>query len=253
VGSYDDWRAAIEEGGDEVVFCGGFVLQKFDLEPLLIVRDVDIRCLERCTLFGMAPYLEIGGVLTRARIHNVKFQNSLNATAVVVSTMTSLSVTTFCETEFASNRALSGESGGAIATAIHSGVVNVVSSVFTDNSATRGGAIFSEGHMLNIMNSRFVYNKASSIGSAIYVGDGTNIAISATTFILNSIEEGNEQFTEANDYAIVVHPSMSIRDNLRLGETIDNGSNQVVMSGNCDGFWFMSSQECVVFQSMQRV
>ncbi len=251
VGSFDEFKAAVEQGGSEVVFCGAFIIHKSDVEPFLISRDVDIRCLQKCSIFGLAPYLEIGGALSQIRIHNMKFQNAFDASAIVISTITSLTVTTFCETEFASNSAFRGQ-GGAITTAPHSGLVNIVRSTFTDNSAVRGGAIYSDGNMLNILDSRFVYNKATSTGSAIYVGDGSHIALSGTTFILNTVEMDRQGASETDDFVVTVHPSMSIRDNIALGESIDNGRNRVTMSGDCDGFWDLSAQECLLFESFSR-
>lgn len=193
--------------------------------------------------------MEIGGALTEIRIHNVKFQNSANATAVLVAMGTSHSVTSFCEAEFVGNRAVSGASGGAIAVGATMGVVNIVKSTFTANSADRGGAIYSEGTMLNIVDSRFVFNGALQSGSAIYVGDGSHIAIEATIFILNEVETINDETPAQGNYAVAVQPSMSILDGLRLGETIDNGQNRVTMGGDCNGFWKLSVQECLEFDS----
>lgn len=253
VGSFDDFKAAIIQGGPEVVFCGAFILQKVDLGPFLISRDVDIRCLEKCSLFGTAPYLEIGGTMTQIRIHNMMFQNAADASAVRVSTVTSLSTTTFCETEFAANLA-NGGLGGAIAISPNSGLVHIVRSSFTGNSAVRGGAIYSDGKMLNIMDSRFVYNKATNTGSAIYMGDGSHVAISGTSFVMNSVEMAGMQggSTGETDFVITVNPSMSIREGGDSGKTIDDGGNSVIMSGNCEGFWDVSGQECLLFETGRR-
>jgi predicted outer membrane repeat protein len=251
VASFDDFKAAIDQGGPEVVFCGAFTLQKTDVTPFIISRNVDIRCLEQCALFGTAPYLEIGGALSQIRIHNMMFQNAISASAVWVSTFTSLSQTTFCETEFASNIA-SGGLGAAISIAPHSGLVNIVRSTFTGNSAVRGGAVYCDGNMLNILDSRFVYNKATSTGSAIYLGDGSHVAISGTTFILNSVETTVPSPTDSTDFVITFNPSMSIRDNNIVGEIIDNGRNRVILSGGCEGFWDVSVEVCTPFDTLRR-
>jgi hypothetical protein len=52
--------------------------------------------------------------------------------------------------------------GGALFIGSGSGVVNVVNSHFTNNQASIGGAIFHQGHMVNIVGSKFIMNKAST-------------------------------------------------------------------------------------------
>jgi predicted outer membrane repeat protein len=55
-----------------------------------------------------------------------------------------------------------GTGGGALFVGSGSGVVNVVNSHFTNNQASSGGAIFHQGHMVNVVGSKFLMNKAST-------------------------------------------------------------------------------------------
>lgn len=160
VDSFDDFYTAVTEGGNDIVFCGGFRVRKSAGAPLQISADTSIRCLESCTIFGEGPFVQVGGAMSKVRFSNVKFMMARSETAVLISTMTSLSETTFCDVEFEGNRIQPGRYGGAIYVDERSGVVNVVRTTFTDNSSSKGGAIYSRGFTLNIIESRFVANNA---------------------------------------------------------------------------------------------
>jgi predicted outer membrane repeat protein len=243
VNSFDDFYGAITQGGDDIVFCGSFRIEKLGIVPLRITTDTNIRCLETCTIFGIGPFLEVGGAMSKVRFSNMKLMMAESETAVLVSTMTSLSETTFCDMEFAGNKVRSGQNGGAIKVDERSGVVNVVGTTFTDNSASRGGAIYSHGFTLNIIDSRFVANKALEVGNAIYVGEESHVSIKSTTFILNSVDIG----PNTQNYAIAVEPSKSIRNISHPGSLIDAGLNRFTMSGDCSGFVNLSDLECIEF------
>ncbi|CAL5218757.1 g474 [Coccomyxa viridis] len=71
--------------------------------------------------------------------------------------------------------------GGAFAVA-QGGLVQVVNSRFAANSASRGGAIYSEGASLTIMNSQFNGNTATTTGGAMYVAQQSALTILNSTF-----------------------------------------------------------------------
>ncbi|KAL3925727.1 MAG: hypothetical protein SGILL_000206 [Bacillariaceae sp.] len=242
----------ILEGGEDVVFCGGFTLQKMGAAPLRITKDVDISCLEQCTIFGVGPLIQIGGAMSKIRFSNMKFMMARLDSAVLVSTMTSLSETTFCDTEFEGNNVRMGKYGGAINVDGRSGIVNVVRNTFTDNSASRGGAIYSEGYTLNIIETRFVANSAFDIGNALFVAEDSQATITSSTFLLNRLDSTNSGGSPLEqDYAIAVEPSKStIRAPLRGKSFIDAGKNRVIMSGDCNGFYNMQDQACEEFTPM---
>jgi hypothetical protein len=250
VETFKDFEAAILEGGDEIVFCGGFSVQKVKESPLRITEDVDIRCLEMCTIFGVGPLIQIGGAMSKVRFSNIKFMMTRLDSAVLVSAMTSLSQTTFCNSEFEGNNLRMGKHGGAINIDERSGVVNVVGSTFTDNSASRGGAIYSKGYSLNLIESRFVANHALNIGNAIFVAENSQMTVKSSTFLLNRLENTGGSGPLSQDYVIAVEPTKSIRTPPRTNSFVDAGKNRVIMSGDCNGFFNLWDQTCEEFTPM---
>jgi hypothetical protein len=253
VQSFEDFKVAIESGSNDVTFCGGFKFRKTELEAVHISSDIDIRCLDQCSFYGVGPFLNIGGV-SKIRLQNMKFDNSRDSSAVIVSTVTAAAQTTFCDTEFARNQISIGNAdlGGAITIEKRSGVVNIVNNTFTGNIAQNGGAIHSNGFKLNIVGSRFVANNAFKSGNAIFVGDGNHLSVQSSTFILNT-----EKFTRSSGHggtgsnksaAIVVQPNTSIRSGAHTGTLIDGGSNKMILSGKCNGFYLWSKDLCDDFE-----
>lgn len=248
VQSFRSFKTAIEESSNQdVVFCGGFQIRKKSNEaPVVIQGDMDIRCLERCTLFGEGSFMIMGGSLSQIRIDNMRFMNA-NSTAIQVQTGSSLATTTFCFSEFSSNTAEPGQNGGAIAISARSGVVNVVETQFTNNQGAQGGAICHEGNLMNVISSRFTVNRAKILGNAIFIGEGSHILVRDSQFILNTAEARSDVPAASNNYAIVVEPSRSIRTSSRPGRQEDDGENSMVMSGDCSGFYVLSTSTCKEF------
>ena len=248
VETFSDFATAINNATEEVVFCGGFSIQKIEPGPLAINNDVDVRCLEMCTVFGVGTLLQIGGATSKVRFSNMKFMMARLESAILVSTMASMSETTFCDSEFEGNNLRMGKYGGAIKIDQRSGVVNVVGSTFTDNSASRGGAIFSQGFSLNIIDTRFVANNAFNIGNAIFVAENSQITVKSSTFLLNRLDNTDGGMGPlSQDYVIAVEPTKSIRAPPRAKTFIDAGKNRVIMSGDCDGFFNLWDQSCEEF------
>jgi len=252
VQSFEDFKAAIESASNDVTFCGGFKFRKTEVEPVHISSDIDIRCQGQCSFHGVGPFLNIGGV-SKIRLQNLKFANSRESSAVIVSTVTAAAQTTFCDTEFARNQVSVGNTdlGGAITIQKQSGVVNLVNNTFTGNIAQNGGAIQSNGFKLNIVGSRFVANNAFKSGNAIFVSDGHHLSVQSSTFILNT-----EKFTRSSgrgessskSAAIVVQPNKSIRSSSHTGSFVDGGSNKMILSGDCNGFYVRSRDTCDAFE-----
>jgi hypothetical protein len=250
--SFEDFKIAIESASNDVTFCGGFKFRKTEVEPINISRDIDIRCQGQCSFYGVGPFLNIGGV-SKIRLQNLKFENSRESSAVIVSTVTAAAQTTFCDTEFARNQVSVGNTGlgGAITILKQSGVVNLVNNTFTGNIAQNGGAIQSNGFKLNIVGSRFVANNAFKAGNAIFVGNGHHLSLQSSTFILNT-----EKFSRSSgrgesngkSAAIVVQPNTSIRSSSHPGTVVDGGSNKMVLSGDCNGFYVGSKDTCDDFE-----
>ena len=65
------------------------------------------------------------------------------------------------------------------------GYLQVVNSRFAANSASRGGAIYSEGASVMIMNSQFSDNAATTTGGAMYVAEQSALTILNSTFSNN--------------------------------------------------------------------
>ena len=186
--------------------------------------------------------------MSKVRFSNMKFMMARLESAVHVSTMTSMSETTFCNTEFEGNNLRMGKYGGAMKIDQRSGVVNVVGSTFTDNSASRGGAIFSQGFSLTIVETRFVANNAFNIGNAIFVAENSKISLEESTFLLNRLGSTG---TLSQDYVIAIEPTKSIRAPPRAKSFFtDLGKNRVIMSGDCDGFFNLWDQSCTEFAPM---
>lgn len=62
------------------------------------------------------------------------------------------------------------------------GCLQVVNSRFAANSASRGGAIYSEGASVTILNSQFTGNVATTTGGAMYVAEQSALTILNSTF-----------------------------------------------------------------------
>ena len=253
VESFEDFKLVIESGRNDVIFCGGFTLPKVTPEPVQISNSIDIRCVEQCSFYGIGPFLKIGGP-TKIRLKNFKFFNSQDSSAIMIATISSIAHTTICDTEFARNQVSMGNNhlGGALTVESRSGVVNVVNNTFTANIASRGGAIHSNGFRLNIVRSKFVANNAYHSGNAIFVGDGNHLSVQSSTFILNTEvatrSGGREGRNTDTSVAIAVQPNKSIRVGSHKGTYVDGGSNQVILSGYCGGFYLAWKSQCDDFK-----
>jgi len=256
VKSFEDFQVAIESGNNEVIFCGGFNFPKIGLEAVHISSNIDINCIDQCSFHGVGPFLNIGGV-SKIRLKNLKFDNSRDSSAVIVSTITSAAQTTFCDTEFSRNQVSieNDDLGGAITIESRSGVVNVVNNTFTGNIASRGGAIHSNGLKLNIVGSKFVANNAYNSGNAIFVGDGKHLLVESSTFILNtevSTRYTGREGSQTDSVAIAVQPTVLQSQFSRVGSHegtyTDGGSNRVILSGNCIGFYLSGRGQCDNFK-----
>lgn len=139
----------------EVVFCGGFLMQKPTEDVLELSGIHDIRCIVTCTISGTGTHVEISGPESQVRISNMKFTLS-DSSAVRIETSAN-ATTTFCQTEFWRNTA---HFGAGIFVARQSGLVNIVGSSFTNNEAVKGGAIYGGAKQFSIVDSVFVSNVA---------------------------------------------------------------------------------------------
>jgi len=253
VTSFQEFKLAIEKSSRDVILCGGFNFRKTGQEAVHISSDTDIRCVEKCSFYGVGPFLHVEGE-SKIRIKNLKFFNSQDTSAVIVSTTSSGSQTTFCDIEFSRNQVSIGNDdiGGALTIESRSGVVNIVNNTFTGNIASRGGAILSNGFKLNIFGSKFVANNAYNSGNAIFVGDGNHLSIQSSTFILNTEVSTRSSARGGHDsnkgVAILVQPNKSIRVGSASGIVSDGGSNEVILSGDCAGVYFSSQDQCETFK-----
>ena len=67
--------------------------------------------------------------------------------------------------------------------------LQVVNSRFAANSASRGGAIYSSGASVTIMNSQFGGNIARTTGGAMYIAEGSALTVLNSTFSNNMAGE----------------------------------------------------------------
>jgi len=260
VDSFESFAAAIEESGlSKIVFCGGFqIRKKISEKPVSITNDMDVRCVKQCTIYGQGTFIEISGGLTNVRLDNFRFMNNID-TAVRVVTKSSLAVTTICNSEFSSNNVLAGVDGGALSVGPQSGFVNIVQSIFDNNSARNGGAVSFKGFRLSVIDSSFNVNVASYRGNAIFMDVASNMVIKDTAFILNSQnsqESPGSSSSESEDddeYAIVAasaRPGGSLRvpsGGGPEGRYFDRGGNSVVLSGECNGIYNEDDEVCQEF------
>ena len=252
VESFDGFKTAVESGRSYVTFCGGFNIRKNESEPVKIVTSTDIRCINECSFFGIGPFLEVGGAMSNIRLKNMKFVDSQDSSAIIVSTFSSVTQTSFCDMEFSRNQVSIGNSylGGAITVDSRSGVVNVVNSTFTGNIASRGGAIHSNGFKLNVIDSKFIANNAFHSGNAIFVGKGS-LSVQSSTFILNTkvssrIDTRQERLSDRS-FVIAVQPDKSIRGGIRSQPPNNGGLNTFVLSGECNGVYEVWNRKCIEF------
>ncbi len=242
VTSFEEFKIAIESASEDVILCGGFNLLKTTEDAVDVSSSFDIRCIDQCSFYGIGPFLNIGGIASKIRLENLKFVNSREASAVLVSTNTKTSQTTFCDSEFLRNEVSENNilQGGAITVRPGSGVVNIVNNTFTANIAPNGGAIHSEGFKLNVVGSKFVANNAYDSGNAIFVGNGNYLSVHKSQFILNTekISRVNVRRERTSDtFAIVVEPqTTALTRSAPLSATVvDGGDNLVSLSGKCKG------------------
>ena len=252
VESFDGFKTAVESGRSYVTFCGGFNIRKNESEPVKVVTSTDIRCINECSFFGIGPFLEVGGAMSNIRLKNMKFVDSQDSSAIIVSTFSSVTQTSFCDMEFSRNQVSIRKSylGGAITVDSRSGVVNVVNSTFTGNIASRGGAIHSNGFKLNVIDSKFIANNAFHSGNAIFVGKGS-LSVQSSTFILNTkvssrIDTRQERLSDRS-FVIAVQPDKSIRGGIRSQAPNNGGLNTFVLSGECNGVYEVWNRKCIEF------
>lgn len=252
VNSFQEFKLAIESGGNDVIFCGGFNLQKAEVGAVDVSNSIDIRCIDQCSFYGFGPFFNIGGISSKIRLENLKFVNSRDSSAVIVSTSTAAAQTTFCDTEFERNQILVDKSGlgGAITVSRGSGIVNVVNNTFIANIASQGGAIHSEGFKLNVVESRFVANNAYDEGNAIFVSNGNQLSVHSSTFILNTEVASRYSGRERpnSNFAIVVQPNTSIRASAQQASITDGGGNSLALSGKCNGVVTGQDYKCQEFK-----
>lgn len=223
----------------EVVFCGGFLIQKSTEDFLELSGAHDIRCIVTCTISGTGTHVEISGSDSQVRLSNMKFTLS-DSSAVRIETSSPNATTTFCQTEFWRNTA---NFGAGIFIARHSGFVNIVGSSFTNNEAVKGGAIYGGAKQLSIADSVFISNIAIKAGSAIFTFFESDVEIRSSYFALNTV-------SSQKNFALVVHGSGESQSSLQEGLT-DAGGNAVVTSGECSGFYVQSTKACKAFGKKQ--
>ncbi|MBL8329715.1 MAG: hypothetical protein JNJ71_12750 [Rubrivivax sp.] len=110
--------------------------------------------------------------------------------------------------------------------AIHAkGTLRLVETLFTDNVAPVGGAVFSNGPRLVIVNSTFASNRALSWGGAVAVGPSTEAIIVSTTFVANDAAQfGGTVFQNP------IFPGSNYTGSMVLRNTLISG---VAAQGNC--------------------
>lgn len=141
----------------QIKLCGGFSLLKLSDQVLELTSSHTIHCVAQCTIYGTGTHIKISGVDTNVAIHNMKFMLS-DDSAIRVVTSSSTATTSLCSTEFQRNK---GYLGGALFVGSEAGIVNVVDSVFINNEAVKGAALFGSGETVNIVESRFISNVAT--------------------------------------------------------------------------------------------
>jgi large repetitive protein len=138
------------------------------------------------------------------------------------------------------NASYSQSSGGAI----HSrGSLRLLETLFVDNVAPVGGAVFSSGPSLQVVNSTFANNRALAWGGAIAVGPGTRATITHSTFVTNDAAQfGGALFQNPIVANSSYTGSIVVRNSLISGVTTQGNcsviSNKLVDGGgnlNSDG------------------
>lgn len=129
----------------------------------------------------------------------------------------------------------SGGAGGAIY--LNASAAWIEGSLFADNEALHGGALFSESSVVKIVNSTFVGNRADLSGGAIYqLGAGLNVYSSTITgnyadYDLDGSGEGGGVFTTGSGNAVF----NSILSGNTGSLTLQPGGNTLAWPQDCAG------------------
>lgn len=140
----------------------------------------------------------------------------------------------------------SQSTGGAI---VSRGTLQVIESLFTDNLAPVGGALYVSGPRLVVENSTFANNRALSWGGAIAVGATTLAEITSSTFVANDAAEFGGTLFQNPIY--VTHPkigSMVVRNSVISG-VASKGNCSVISNRLIDGGGNINSDASCPFKA----
>lgn len=134
----------------------------------------------------------------------------------------------------------SHSAGGAI---LARGHLRLTEALLQDNMAPMGGAVYSSGGTLDIVNVTFAGNRALSWGGAVAVGPGTQARITHATFVGNDAAQfGGTLFQNPVYDTSVNKGSMVVRNSVIAGSAVQGNcsaiSNRIVDGGgnlNTDG------------------
>lgn len=142
----------------------------------------------------------------------------------------------------------SQSSGGAI---LSRGSLRLVEALFTDNVAPVGGAVYSSGPQLWVINSTFANNRALSWGGAIAVGPATQAVITHSTFVANDAAHfGGTLFQNPIVAGSSYSGSMVLRNSVISG-VAQHGNCSVISNRLIDGGGNLNSDSSCPFTAAQ--
>lgn len=148
-----------------------------------------------------------------------------------------------------SRASFSHSSGGAI---LSRGNLRLVEALFTDNVAPVGGAVYSSGPELWVINSTFAHNRALSWGGAIAVGPATQAVITHSTFVANDAAQfGGTLFQNPIVAGSGYKGSIVVRNSIISG-VAQQGNCSVISNRLVDGGGNLNSDASCPFTAAQK-
>ncbi len=137
--------------------------------------------------------------------------------------------------------------------AIHSrGNLRITESLLLGNTAPMGGAVYSTGAQLVVVNSTFARNRALSWGGAIAVGPGTQATITYSTFVDNDAADFGGALFQNPIYDTRVNTGSVVLRNTVISGSAVKGNCSSISNRLIDGGGNLNSDSSCPFSAAER-